>query len=154
MAIGLREIAQHAPAQWIELFGEQAHIVAAREQALEEAAGFRIAPLQYVIVGEPKTAGQEGSLASGQAVGGVSGFVAANEFPPDQKPVLDCSKRPAHARIAGRQKADQGDQQQTRIEALRAVGLDKAVEAPVETLLADLGMDFVRDFPPSLPCLV
>ena len=43
MTVGLGKIAQHAAARWIDLFGEQAHVVAAREQTVEQLAGFRIA---------------------------------------------------------------------------------------------------------------
>ena len=43
VTIGLRKITQHAAGQRIELFREQAHIIAAREQTLEQFPRFRIA---------------------------------------------------------------------------------------------------------------
>jgi hypothetical protein len=45
--------------QRIELFREQAHVIAAREQTGKELARFGIAALQYIIVDEPKAARQE-----------------------------------------------------------------------------------------------
>jgi hypothetical protein len=50
VTIGLRKVAQHAPCQRIELLGEQTYVIAACDQALEQAPGFLIPTLQYVIV--------------------------------------------------------------------------------------------------------
>jgi hypothetical protein len=58
MAIGLGKVTQHAPGLRIELLGEQTDVVAAGEQTVEQPARLLIAALQYVIVNEPKTAGQ------------------------------------------------------------------------------------------------
>src|SRR5262252_3257586 len=151
VTIGLRKIAQHAAGQRIELFCEQAHVVAASEQTGEQFARLGIAALQYVIVDEPKAARQESSFACGQAVAGVFGLVAQNEFTVDQKSLLDRLKRSADPRVLGRKKADYRDQQQTGIEPLGAIGLHEAVKVAVETALADLGMDLVCDLAPSLP---
>src|SRR5260370_23070586 len=54
VAEGLRKIAQHAARERIELLGQQANVVAARKQSVEQLAGFGVAPLQDVIVEEPK----------------------------------------------------------------------------------------------------
>ncbi len=35
MTVGLWKIAQHAAGQWIELFGEQTYVIAAREQTIK-----------------------------------------------------------------------------------------------------------------------
>ena len=78
------------------------------------------------------------------------GFVAQEKFILDQKSLLDRLKRSANPRVLGRQKANQGDQQQAGIEPLRAVGLHKAIEITVETAVADLGTDFAGDLPPSV----
>jgi hypothetical protein len=48
--------------EWIKLFGEQIYVIAAREQTVEWLAGFRVAALQYVVVGQPETTRQKGSL--------------------------------------------------------------------------------------------
>ena len=47
------------------IFGEQTYVIAAREQTVEQPAGFLEAALQNVIVDEPKTARQESSFACG-----------------------------------------------------------------------------------------
>ena len=80
VTIGLRKIAQHPAGQRIKLFGEQSHVIAAREQTVEQLPGFRIAALQYVIVDEQKAARQKSPLTCGQAIAGVFGFVPQNEF--------------------------------------------------------------------------
>jgi hypothetical protein len=46
MTVGLGKIAQHAAAQRINLFGEQAHVVAVRKQTVEQLASFSTATLQ------------------------------------------------------------------------------------------------------------
>jgi hypothetical protein len=56
MTIGLGKIAQHAAAKRINLFGEQAHVVAAGKQRVEQLVGFRIATLQYVVIDKPEAA--------------------------------------------------------------------------------------------------
>ena len=89
MTIGLRKIAEHASGQRIELFSEQTHVIAAREQPIEELLGFGVSALQYVIVDQPKAARQKSSFAGGQAVAGIFGFVSENEFVADQQSVLD-----------------------------------------------------------------
>src|SRR5262249_58909553 len=116
--------------------------------------GVRIAALQYVIVDEPKAARQENTFACGQAVAGIFGFVPQNEFAVDQQPVLDRSKRSLDPRIVGGKKTDERKQQQAGVEPLGAVGLHKAIELAVESVLTDLGMDFVRDCTPLMPQLV
>lgn len=47
VAVGLRKIAQHAAGDRIDLLGQQADIVAAREQAIEQGLGFPAPALQY-----------------------------------------------------------------------------------------------------------
>ena len=80
MTIGLWKIAQHTAGQRIKLLREQADVIAAGEQTVEKVARLRVAALQYVIVDEPEAARQESSFACGQAIAGVLGFVAQNEF--------------------------------------------------------------------------
>src|SRR5262249_28356761 len=110
VTIGLRKITQHPARQRTELFREQSHIIAAREQPREQLARICVAALQYIIVDEPKAARQESSFACGQAVAGMFGFVTQNEFTVDQKSILDGTKRSAHPRVLGRKKADYRDQ--------------------------------------------
>jgi len=116
VAIGLRKIPQHAAAPRIELFGEQAHVIAAREQTVEQLAGVRIAVLQYVIVDEPEAARQENAFTCGQAIAGIFGFVPQNEFAVDQQSVLDRSKRALDPRIVCGKKADERELASSRLE--------------------------------------
>jgi hypothetical protein len=67
-----------------------------------------------VVVDEPKAARRENSRACGQAVAGVFGFVAQNEFTVDQKSILDRPKRSADPGPR-EEEADHRDQQQTGI---------------------------------------
>src|SRR5690349_6951552 len=100
MAIGLRKVAEHAPGQWIELLGEQADVIAARQQPLEEPPRFGVAALQHIIVDQPEAAGEEGAFPRRQAVDIVLVFVAQNELVLDQKALLDGAKGAADARVA------------------------------------------------------
>jgi hypothetical protein len=56
--------AQHAAAQRIDLFGEQAHVVAARKQTVEQIAAFRIATLQYVVIDKPEAAREKSAFVN------------------------------------------------------------------------------------------
>ena len=71
----LRKIAQLAPQPRIVLLGEQPDIVAQRPQSLEQPS--RIVPTtqQHVVVGEPETACEEGTLSRREPVVRVAGVV-------------------------------------------------------------------------------
>src|SRR4029453_4233470 len=113
-----------------------------------------MAPLQDVVVDEPKAARQERAFAFGQAITGVFGFIPQNKFPIDEEFILDCPKCSLDPWIACGKEAHERDQQEAGIEPLGAVGLHKAVKIVVETALTDLGMDLVGDFAPPLLCLL
>ena len=66
------------------------------------------------------------------------------------KPLLDRLHRADDARVGRRQKADERQQQQARIERLRPVGLNKAAELGIERLAADVLVDLVAHPPPAL----
>ena len=68
VAIGLREIAQHAAAERINFFREEAYVIAARKQAIVNRPSFRVPPLQDVVVYQPETARQKSSFARRQAI--------------------------------------------------------------------------------------
>ena len=89
MAVGLRKIAEHAAGHGIELFRQQAHVIAVRKQTIEQLPRLRITALHYVIVDKPEAASQECSLAGRQAIVDIAGFVAQDEFVTDQELVLD-----------------------------------------------------------------
>jgi UDP-N-acetyl-D-mannosaminuronic acid transferase (WecB/TagA/CpsF family) len=45
VAVSLREISQHLAGHQVELFGEQTHVIAAREQTLEQLSPIYVAAL-------------------------------------------------------------------------------------------------------------
>jgi hypothetical protein len=128
VTIGLRKIAQHATGQWIESSASRPTSLQ-RESKRANSLCASAAALQHVIVDEPKAARQENSLACGQAVAGVFGFVAQNEFTVDQKSILDGPKRSADPWVLGRKKADHRYQQQTGIEPFGAARLHKLLRS-------------------------
>jgi hypothetical protein len=67
----LRKIAQHAASQRIDLLGEQTHVIASREQALEKLASVCIAALQYVISDQPEAARQESAATPSRRPGQI-----------------------------------------------------------------------------------
>src|SRR5579864_7098276 len=62
MRESLREIAQLSPGCRIVLFGQEADIIAQREQALEDLTRLGLAPLHRHIVSEPKAASEKRAL--------------------------------------------------------------------------------------------
>ena len=58
----LRKVADLPPRARVVLLGEQADVVAQREQPLEQRPRLVVAPLQDVVVGEPEAAGEERAL--------------------------------------------------------------------------------------------
>lgn len=118
MAVRLRKISQHAAAQRIDLLRQQADVVAPCEQAFEQIARFQNAPLQDVIVDEPKAAGKEGALTRRQPISRGFGPVAEHELAVHEQSLLDCLHRSPNPRVRRRQKTDKRDQQQTGVEML------------------------------------
>src|SRR5262249_9583587 len=80
VAIGLRKIAQHPTGERVDLLGQQTHVVAAREQTVEQLASFGVAALQDVIVDQPEAAREKRAFARRQAVARILAFVAQDEF--------------------------------------------------------------------------
>src|SRR5262245_12283694 len=64
----LWEVSHLPPRLRIVLFREQADIVAKRQQVFKQGARFRVAVLQRVVVGEPKTAGKEDTFSRRETV--------------------------------------------------------------------------------------
>src|SRR5437763_1933285 len=107
---GLREISDLPTEARVVLLCEKSDIVAQGQQALEQLAGLIDAPLQDVIIGQPKAAGQKGSLSGREAVKDLSGVVTHDETV-NEKAVLDCRDRSDDARVGRRQKANERQQQ-------------------------------------------
>jgi len=127
VTVSLREIAEHTAGQRIELFGQQTHVVAARQQAIEQLSSFRITALQNVIVHEPKAARQKRTLALRRPITRILGFVAQNKLAIDHEFVLDRPERSLDTRIVRGKKTDKWKQQQAGIDSLGAIGLHEAV---------------------------
>jgi hypothetical protein len=149
MAVGLREIAQHPTCAWIELLGQKTDVVAARHEPLEKSPRLRVPSLQDVVIDEPEAAHQECAFARRKTVASVFGFVPEHELAVYDQLLLDGVERALCARIHGRQEADDGKQQQTRIQLFGAVRLHEAAELRIESSIANLGMDLVGDIPPA-----
>jgi hypothetical protein len=64
----LRKISELTVFFGIVLFGQEADIIAQRQQVLEEGARFVHAALQGVVVNHPKTTGEKGSLVPDETV--------------------------------------------------------------------------------------
>src|SRR5690348_8937952 len=145
----LWEISELALGAWVVLLGQKPDIVPEREQPLEEPAGVVTPAHEHVVVSEPEAAGEERSLARGQAIIG-GGTIVAEHQAVDDEPLLDLFDGAAHARIVRRQESDQWNHEQARIEQLRAVRLDERAHFAVEPLLTDL---VVNSLPQRVPAL-
>lgn len=143
VAVGLWKISQHAPCCRIELFGQQADVIAAREQTIEQRPCFRVTALQNVVVDEPEAACEERAFSGRQPIIDIVCFITQHELVIDQEPVFDRSKRALYPRIGRGQKADQRHQQETGVELFGAVGLHEAVELAIEAALTDFGVNFI-----------
>src|SRR5215470_4230289 len=91
----LREIAKLPLRLRIVFLGEQADIVAQREQTLEQGRCFGVAMLQLVIVGQPKTAGQKNTFPGRQTIDVVLGSITQHEAVDHELP-LDRRDRATH----------------------------------------------------------
>jgi hypothetical protein len=111
VAEGLRKVAELPPGRGVVFFGEQADVVSEREQAREERSPFVEATREGVVGGEPEAAGEEGALSLGKPVDGVrvvGGRVAVDEAVAAEL-ALDRRHGSAHALVARREKADEGE---------------------------------------------
>jgi hypothetical protein len=151
MAVRLGKITEHPASQRVKLFGEQADVIASCQQSIEKVAGFVITTLQDVVIDEPEAASQKSAFARWQAIGWIDGFIAKNEIAIDQESGLDSLQRSPDSWVRRRKEADEGHQQQARIEAFGAVGLHEAIETGIESPFADFGVDLVGYVAPSCP---
>src|ERR1700738_4869840 len=104
--------------------------------------------LQPVIIGKPEAAREKHAFSRRQAVNLCLGSITQpkagdHEFP------LDCREGAAHALVVCRQKADERDKQQTRVELGAAEALCEGVAAAVEAQLANRRVHTVAEFPPG-----
>ena len=148
----LREVPDQAPGVDVVLLGEQAEVVAEREQPLEERLRLGEAALEHHHLDEPERARQERPLAGREPVD--AGVLLVGAVPLDE-PVahevpLDRRDRARDARVVDGEEADEGHQQQARVEPRRAVELGERAELLVESLPADLVVDLVAELAPAL----
>ena len=128
----------------IVFLGEQADVVAQREQPLEQAPRVVVAAEQHVVVGQPEAAGEERAFAGGQSVVGRVAVVAQHEAV-DEQVLLDRRDRAAHARIVGRQKADErNDAAGSASSSFDPYACTNALSSRVEAVRADVGVDLDR----------
>src|SRR5919198_102574 len=126
---GLREVAELAAELRVVLLGEEAEVGAEREELLEERPRLVEPALEREVVDEPEGARQEGALAGRQAVDRhrlLVRLVALDEAGADEL-ALDCRHRADHARVVGREEADERDHEQARVDPLRAVEADEGL---------------------------
>ena len=104
----LRKVA-HLPLETRVVFlGEQAEVIAQREEPLEEAQRIIATAEQYVVVGEPEAAGEKRAFAGRQAVVSVLAVVAQHEAI-DEEMLFDEGDGARDARVVGWKKADERD---------------------------------------------
>jgi hypothetical protein len=136
----LRHVAERAVRAKVVFLGQQADVVAQREQPLVQCHGLVAASAQRQIVGKPERAWQEEPFAGRQSID-VPGRAIAQHEAVDGELALDRFDRRAHARILVRQEADERHEQQARVERRRSVALHEHAARVIDALRAHLGMD-------------
>ncbi len=145
----LREVTHLALRDGVVLFGEQTEIVAQPEQAFEQSAGVVCPPDHSEAVRHPERAGEERSLASGEAVDVRRFLRAVAEYETVFcELLLDLLDRRADPGISGRKEAEKRDHQQACIESVRSVVLGERPDLRVVALLEDLGVDRITHLSP------
>src|SRR3954469_135871 len=75
MAEGLREVADQSAGLGVVLLGEESDVVAQGQQPFEDLPGLVVPALEGVVVREPESAREKGSLAGRQTVDAVAGHL-------------------------------------------------------------------------------
>ena len=127
----LRKITHLTPVSPIVFLREQPYVILQSQKRLEQFPRLIIATQYGEIVSEPETARQERPFTGRQAVNTRLCGIALNETILHQL-TLDCADGAANPRVVGRQKPDQRNHQQGRVERSRIVVLDKTVALAVE----------------------
>ena len=149
---GLREVPDLPPGRDVVLLGEEPQVVPEREQPLEELLGLLAAALQHHHLHEPERAGQERPLAGREAVHVRVLLVRAVPLdePVLREVALDRGDGGRDARVVDREEADERQEQEARVEPVRAVRLRERADALVEALPAHLGVHLVAQREPPL----
>src|SRR5262245_10400782 len=109
-----------------------------------------MAPLQDVIVDEPKAACQKRAFAFGQAITRIFSFITQNKFPIEEEFILDCSKRSLDPWVACLKETHERDHKQAGIEQLVDLCLLIAVKIADETARTEFGIDLVVNHAQSM----
>src|SRR5207253_239157 len=119
---GLREVAQLAAGDRVELLREQPDVVPEVEEPLEQLARLVLLPLQRKHLDEPERAREEHTLPRRQAVDLAVRLRPVAEDEAAQRELLpDRLDRGDEALVGRRQEPDERHQQHTRVELVRAV---------------------------------
>ena len=121
MAEGLRKVAHLALVDRVVLLGQQAKVVADRQQALEQGLGVVDPADGDIGVDQPEGADQEGALGGVEAVVDFAGVIPVDEAVV-QEVALDGLDRTDVAGIVGGDEAEFGQQQQGGVDRLSALG--------------------------------
>ena len=125
---GLGKVANQLPTARLVFLAQQSHIIAKRQQPLEQVQRLLAAAEHQISVRQPKTAGEEYALTSGQAVVRHLRIVTQDEAIP-QETVFDSGDRAANALVMWRQKSNCRQEQQAGVEFLAAVGASQSCRA-------------------------
>ena len=141
----LREVAEQPLRLGVVLLGEQADVVREADEPVEERVRLVVPAEQLVAVDEPERAREKDALAGRAARRRRRRACGSGGRSPSRSSSRStASTVPRIARVVGGQEADERNQQEARVELLRAVGLDERAERRVEAALADLRMDLRR----------
>src|SRR5919107_1015492 len=133
----------------IVLFAQQAHVVAQREQPLEELHGLVSPAYAPQRVDHPEAADQERTLAPREAVVGLICPVSQDEAVFGQF-VADGLYGTDHPLVVVGQEPDARDEQRARVEHLGAVRLGEGTPLCVVAFLQDVGVDLIAHGPPAV----
>ncbi len=141
MREGLGEVARHAAGFDVVLLRHQTQVVAQLEQPLEQRSRVVDPAQQHIGVGQPETAGQEGSLARRQAVRHLGGVVAHEQAVRGHQLALDRLDRRHEDGVVGLDEAHLGQEQQAGVEIGVVVGALEDATLFVDALVHDVGPD-------------
>lgn len=151
MGKGLGKIAGEAAKVGVVFFGEQAERRAERKKAFEEGEGFVAATEQSEAIDKPEGAREKRAFAGGETVDirVLVGVVTLDETVGGEF-ALDGVDGANDTRIVDRQKADERQHEETRIELGGAVELGEDSAGGVVALRANLQVNAIASFAPAV----
>jgi hypothetical protein len=76
--------------------------------------------------------------------------VVAKDKSVEEQLLLDTIDRASNARVGGREKPNERHEQETGVDEVGPVGLHECVDAGIESVLADIGMDLISQRAPAV----